>query len=55
MKAKEPRLSPEVRMKYDMARELGLLGRVKEVGWAGLRAKETGRIGGLMGQKKRKQ
>lgn len=55
MKDKETRISPDVRMKYDIARELGLLDRVKEVGWAGLSAKETGRIGGLMGQKKRKQ
>ena len=40
-------------MKYEIARELGLLDRVREVGWAGLTAKETGRIGGLIGQKKR--
>ena len=55
MENKEMRVAPEVRMKYEIARELGLLDRVKEVGWAGLTAKETGRIGGLMGQKKRKQ
>ena len=41
-------------MKYEIARELGLLDRVREVGWGGLTAKETGRIGGLIGQKKRK-
>lgn len=46
-------LSREERMKYEIARELGLLDRVREVGWAGLTAKETGRIGGLIGQKKR--
>ena len=46
-------LSPDERMKYQIAQELGLLERVREVGWAGLTAKETGRIGGLMGQKKR--
>ena len=40
-------------MKYEIARELGLLDRVREVGWAGLTAKETGRIGGLMGQRKK--
>lgn len=48
------RLTREERMKYEIARELGLLDRVREVGWAGLTAKETGRIGGLIGQKKRK-
>ncbi len=46
-------LSREDRMKYEIARELGLLDRVREVGWAGLTAQETGRIGGLIGQKKR--
>ena len=53
----EPRffepLDGEQRLKYDIARELGLLDRVREVGWAGLTAKETGRIGGLMAQRKR--
>lgn len=47
-------LSREERMKYEIARELGLLDRVREVGWGGLTSKETGRIGGLIGQKKRK-
>ena len=46
-------LMREERMKYEIARELGLLDRVREVGWAGLTAKETGRIGGLIGQKKK--
>ena len=48
------RLTRQERMKYEIAQELGLLDRVREVGWAGLSAKETGRIGGLIGQKKRK-
>jgi len=42
------RLTREERLKYEIASELGLLDRVREVGWAGLSAKETGRIGGLM-------
>jgi len=46
-------LSPDQRLKYDIARELGLLDRVREVGWAGLTAKETGRIGGLMARRRR--
>ncbi len=49
------KLTRQERMKYEIARELGLMDRVREVGWAGLTAKETGRIGGLIGQKKRKQ
>ena len=46
-------LTRQERRKYEIARELGLLDRVKAVGWAGLSAKETGRIGGLMGRKNR--
>ena len=33
--------------KYRAAQQAGLLERVLEVGWAGLAAEETGRIGGL--------
>ena len=43
------RLTLNERRKYEIARELGLLERVREVGWAGLTAKETGKIGGLLG------
>ena len=45
-------LSPRERRKYETARDLGLLDRVTEVGWAGLTAKESGRIGGKMGRKR---
>ena len=45
--------TPKERAKYRAAQEAGLLERVMEVGWAGLTAKETGRIGGLVGHKKR--
>ena len=41
-------LSPEEKMKYEIAEELGLLDQVLESGWKSLSAKETGRIGGLM-------
>ena len=40
-------LLPEVRMKYEIAEEMGLLDRVLSDGWKSLSAKETGRIGGL--------
>ena len=43
------------RDKYRAAQEAGLLERVLEVGWAGLTAKESGRIGGLLAHKNREQ
>ncbi|SHJ74530.1 Small, acid-soluble spore protein, alpha/beta type [Geosporobacter subterraneus DSM 17957] len=39
--------------KYEIAEELGLLNKVKQMGWGGLTAKETGRIGGLITVKKK--
>ena len=47
-------LPEEEKLKYEIARELGVLDRVIEKGWKSLSAKETGRIGGLMTRKKRK-
>jgi len=44
-------LSPDDRMKYEIAEEIGLLEKVKSEGWRSLSAKETGRIGGLMTKK----
>lgn len=46
-------LSEQEKRKYEIAKELGLLEKVKQVGWAGLSAKETGRIGGLIGRRNR--
>lgn len=43
------------RLKYEIAGELGLLDKIDEVGWAGLTAKESGRIGGIMTARKRKK
>lgn len=40
-------------LKLEIAEELGLLDKVKSVGWAGLSAKETGRMGGLVTKRKR--
>lgn len=48
-------LSPDDRLKYEIAEELGLLEKVKEEGWKSLSAKDTGRIGGLMTKRKREQ
>lgn len=36
------------RDKYRAAEAAGLLDRVLEVGWAGLSAKESGKIGGIL-------
>ncbi len=48
-------LTPEEKIKYEIAEELGLLDRVMTNGWKSLSAKETGRIGGLMTKRKREQ
>ena len=42
-------------MKYEIASELGLLDKVSESGWAGLTAKEAGRIGGILTSRKKKK
>lgn len=46
-------LTPEDTMKYEIANELGLGEKLSQVGWGGLTAEETGRIGGLITRKKR--
>lgn len=49
------KLNEEEKMKYEIARELGVLDQVLKDGWKSLSAKDTGRIGGLMtGKKKQK-
>lgn len=42
-------------MKYEIASELGLLDKVSERGWAGLTAKEAGRIGGMLTSRKKQK
>lgn len=47
---------PELeRMKYEVAKELGLLEAVREKGWKGLSSKETGKIGGIVAKRRKKQ
>jgi len=48
-------LSMEERMKYEVARELGLLPKLESVGWAGLSTAESGRIGGVVGARLRQR
>lgn len=50
---KEP--TPNDIMKMEIAEELGLTDKVEKLGWGGLTAKETGRIGGLITAKKKKR
>lgn len=51
---KKKELTPNDIMKLEIAKEMGLMDKVEQMGWGGLTAKETGRIGGLMTAKKRK-
>jgi hypothetical protein len=43
----------EEKLKYEIAKELGLYDKVKELGWKSLTAKETGRIGGIITKKRK--
>ena len=46
-------MSETERLKYEVAGELGLTGRLLKVGWAGLTTEETGRIGGIVARRLR--
>ncbi len=46
-------LTPEEKLKYEIAEELGLLDQVLKNGWKSLPAKDTGRIGGLITRRKK--
>ena len=50
-----PEQKADLRMKYEIAEELGLLDKITENGWKGLTSRESGRIGGIMGKRKRAQ
>jgi len=43
------------KIKYEIARELGLIDKVLKDGWKSLSPKETGRIGGLVNKRKKAQ
>ena len=54
MNERDVRLMDETgRLKYQVAEELGLTPRLLRVGWAGLTAGETGRIGGIVARRLR--
>ncbi|AJA47737.1 small acid-soluble spore protein alpha/beta type [Clostridium pasteurianum DSM 525 = ATCC 6013] len=41
------------KIKYEIAEELGLSEKIDKLGWSGLTAEETGRIGGIMTKRKK--
>ena len=41
-------LEPEEKLKYEIAEELGLLDQMMQKGWESLSSRETGRIGGIV-------
>ena len=49
-------LTPQEKMrekiKYEIAEELGLKDKVDALGWGGLTAEETGRVGGVLRKRK---
>ncbi|SDZ40237.1 Small, acid-soluble spore protein, alpha/beta type [Proteiniborus ethanoligenes] len=48
MKKKKKIETPNDKLKYEIAKELGLMEKIEKLGWGGLTAKESGRIGGIM-------
>ncbi|MGO5165235.1 MULTISPECIES: small, acid-soluble spore protein, alpha/beta type [unclassified Candidatus Paralachnospira] len=46
-------LTPEEKLKLEIAAEIGVYDKVIRGGWRCLSAKESGRIGGMMTKKKR--
>ena len=53
-KPKVRRIDPLEPLKMEIAAELGLLEQIHSNGWHSLSAKDAGRIGGLMTQRRRK-
>ncbi len=47
-------LTPNEKLKYEVAKELGLFDKVLKDGWKSLSAKETGKIGGIVAKRKKK-
>jgi hypothetical protein len=48
-------LKKDEELKKLVAQELGLMDKVLRDGWKGLSAKETGRIGGMMSRRQKKE
>lgn len=52
---KTPVLTENDLLKMEIAQELGLMDKVNKAGWKSLTSKESGRIGGIMASRKKKQ
>lgn len=50
-----PEQKADLKMKYEIAEELGLTDKIAEYGWKSLTVRESGKIGGIMGKKKKLQ
>lgn len=50
---KKKTLTPVDKFKIECAKELGFWDKIKELGWAGLSAAESGQVGGYMTRKMR--
>ena len=48
-------LKPEEQLKYEIAEELGLFEKIAKEGWSALKASESGRIGGIIKERKRQR
>lgn len=48
-----PEQKADLKMKCEIAQELGLWEKIEMGGWKNLTSKESGRIGGIMGKRKR--
>lgn len=54
-KDKKKEMTPNYKLKMEIAKEIGLYDKVQEEGWGGLTSKESGRIGGIITSRKRKK
>jgi Small, acid-soluble spore proteins, alpha/beta type. len=55
IKKRLKRIDPLEPLKLEIAAELGLLEQVQTKGWHTLTAKDAGRIGGLMNQRRKRE
>lgn len=54
MKRKETKAKPKDPLQLEIAAELGLAEKIEKLGWGSLTSAESGRIGGLLRARKRK-
>lgn len=49
------KLTEKEKMRFEIARELGISGKIISGGWGALSAQESGRIGGIIASRNRKK